>query len=270
MKEFGIVYHGENIVKSEDIVLITGGFDPVHSGHIEYIKAASEIGRVVIGLNSDDWLVRKKKQAFMPISERKSVLENLKQVMCVIEFNDADGTACDAIRIVKEMFPNQKVLFANGGDRGNENTPEIDRYKNDPRVEFIFGVGGDYKKNSSSWILAEWKHPSESRQWGKFMTYYETLGCKVKRLELEPGKSISMQYHLKRSELWFVEDGIGTVYGLTPDRVELELTTLKTNSHWLINRATWHRLENTGNTPLKIIEIQFGLDCTEEDIVRLA
>ena len=254
-------------MKSEDIVLITGGFDPIHSGHIEYIKAASGIGRVIVGVNSDKWLVRKKKQAFMHVSERKTVLENLKQVMCVIEFDDTDGTACDAIRIVKEMFPNQKVLFANGGDRGNTNTPEMDRYKEDPRVKFIFGVGGDFKKNSSSWILSEWKHPSETRQWGKFMTYYDSKEVKVKRLVIDPTKSISMQYHNSRSEFWFVESGEGILYTMT-DHGEKQIKTLRKHDSYHIKVGQWHRVENSGSESLQVIEIQYGSECKEEDIVR--
>jgi cytidyltransferase-like protein len=255
-------------MNNEDIVLVTGGFDPIHSGHIEYIKHASQHGRVIVGLNSDAWLVRKKKQAFMSFEERKSVLENLKQVMCVIEFDDSDGTACDAIEVVKKMFQLRKIYFANGGDRKDGNTPEMERYKDDSRIEFLFGIGGDYKKNSSSWILAEWKHPSEKRQWGKFMTYYDANGCKVKRLEIDPGKSISMQYHLERSEFWFVEDGEGKIYSLDFSGNEFEKASIRRHDSWHVKKGVWHRLQNIGTTPLKIVEIQYGSICTEEDIVR--
>ena len=138
------------------VTLVTGGFDPLHSGHIAYFKAAREFGHTLcVGVNSDDWLTRKKGKAFMNVSERMSIVKELKCVDVAIEFIDADDSACDAIKMALEVYDN--VLFCNGGDRGSVNTPEYDKYKNDPRVEFKFGVGGEDKKNSSSWILERWK-----------------------------------------------------------------------------------------------------------------
>ena len=108
------------------IVLVTGGFDPLHSGHIEYFKAAKQLGNLlVVGINSDEWLARKKGKAFMPASERKTIIENLYQVHRVIEFDDSDGSGIDAIRQVKAMFPRDQVVFANGGDRTKDNIPEM-------------------------------------------------------------------------------------------------------------------------------------------------
>ena len=96
------------------VVLITGGFDPLHSGHIAYIKAASSIGSLLlVGVNSDAWLERKKGRSFMPFSERFEIIKNLEQVHRVIEFNDDDGTAKDAIIQVRKMFPLDEIVFAN-------------------------------------------------------------------------------------------------------------------------------------------------------------
>ena len=145
------------------VVLITGGFDPLHSGHIAYIKAARSLGSLlVIGVNSDSWLERKKGRAFMPFSERSEIIENLYQVHRVIKFNDDDGTAKDAIIQVRKMFPMNEIIFANGGDRTADNIPEMDI--KDDNLVFKFGVGGEDKKNSSSWILEEWKAPKTDRQ----------------------------------------------------------------------------------------------------------
>ena len=252
---------------TDDIVVVTGGFDPVHSGHIAYIQDAFNHGRVVVGVNSDEWLIRKKGQAFMPFTERISIMSNIKNVMTAIGFDDSDGSACDAIFKVKSMFPRQKIVFANGGDRTKSNIPEMNRFKDDPQVEFRFGIGGEDKKNSSSWILSEWKHPSESRVWGKFMTYYESSQSKVKRLILEPGKSISMQYHNNRAEIWFVENGSGIVSTLEND-VEIEKTILKKHDMYHVNKQEWHRLKNNTSEELHIIEIQYGQECIESDIVR--
>ena len=137
------------------VTLVTGGFDPLHSGHIAYFKAAREFGNTLcVGVNSDDWLTRKKGKPFMNVGERMIIIKELKCVDVAIEFNDKDDSACDAIKMALEVYDN--VLFCNGGDRGSMNTPEYERYKDDKRVEFKFGVGGNDKKNSSSWILERW------------------------------------------------------------------------------------------------------------------
>jgi hypothetical protein len=91
----------------------------------------------------------------MNVSERMSIIKELKCVDLAIEFNDKDDSACDAIKTSLEVYDN--VLFCNGGDRGSVNTPEYERYRHDKRVEFKFGVGGEDKKNSSSWLLNNWK-----------------------------------------------------------------------------------------------------------------
>jgi cytidyltransferase-like protein len=135
------------------VVLVTGGFDPLHSGHIEYFKAAKALGNIlVVGVNSDAWLTRKKGRAFMPSTERITIIQNLKMVDHCILFNDDDGSAVEAINNVKMLYPNSQIIFANGGDRTAKNIPEM-KCKD---VEFAFGVGGENKLNSSSWILDNW------------------------------------------------------------------------------------------------------------------
>ena len=130
------------------VTIVTGGFDPFLSGHIAYFKAAREFGiYLCVGVNSDDWLTRKKGKPFMNVSERTSIIKELKCVDIAIEFIDKDDSACDAIGTALEVYDN--VLFCNGGDRGSVNTPEYDRYRYDKRVEFKFGVGGEDKKNLS-------------------------------------------------------------------------------------------------------------------------
>ena len=148
------------------IVLCTGGYDPIHSGHIAYFKSARELGdKLIVGVNSDSWLVRKKAQAFMPWEERANIVASLRDVDRVINFNDDDGTAKDAIRKVKDIFPEHEIIFANGGDRTKDNIPEMDLLEEYTNLEFVFGVGGTNKANSSSWILQEWKAPKTERSW---------------------------------------------------------------------------------------------------------
>ena len=254
---------------TDDIIVFTGGFDPIHSGHIEAIKAAQKLGRVIIGLNSDDWLIRKKGKPFMSFKERFAVLDQFKNILCVIGFDDSDDSASDAIRQAREMFPKSKVIFVNGGDRTKSNISEMAAFKDDPMVEFHFSVGGDNKKNSSSWILSEWKHPTETRGWGKFMTYYESKQAKVKRLIIEPGKSISMQYHNHRAEFWFIESGVGEIYTLDNDGGETSKCKISKHETYKVEKTLWHRLENFGDEDLCVIEIQYGDQCTEDDIIRM-
>ena len=136
------------------LVLVSGGFDPLHSGHIAFFKAAKELGTLGVAVNSDDWLIRKKGKYFMNVAERMSKIKELKCVDVAIEFNDKDDTANDAIWMALEIY--DKVIFCNGGDRTRGTTPEMEKYGDNPRVSFVFGVGGEDKKNSSSWILNRW------------------------------------------------------------------------------------------------------------------
>jgi cytidyltransferase-like protein len=138
------------------VVLVTGGFDPLHSGHIAYFDAAKKLGDIlIVGVNSDEWLTRKKGKPFMPWGERALIVSKLQMVNGIRHFDDSDGSARDAIRKVLENYPNDEIIFANGGDRKLDNIPEMDVESN--RLEFVFGVGGDDKKNSSSWILENYK-----------------------------------------------------------------------------------------------------------------
>lgn len=244
------------------IVLITGGFDPLHSGHIAYFRAAKKLGDIlIVGVNSDDWLTRKKGAPFMPYTERSAIVKNIVGVDFVIDFDDNDGSAKHAIQMVRQSYPQDCIIFANGGDRTQTNIPEMDII--DDNLEFVFGVGGEDKKNSSSWILQEWKAPKTIRPWGYYRVLH-TIGStiKVKELTVNPGKSLSMQRHQYRSELWFVGEGEATL------NWEFGGESLKLFKQETINIGEWHQLENKTNVPLRIIEIQYGNNCIEEDIER--
>jgi cytidyltransferase-like protein len=241
------------------IVLCTGGFDPVHSGHIAYLEEARKLGdKLIVGANSDAWLERKKGKSFMPITERTVILQNLKMVDGVILFNDDDGSSIEAIKNVKQLYPSDTIIFANGGDRKANTIPEISV----PDVLFKFGVGGENKANSSSWILEEWKEPKIQRPWGYYRVLHDVPGTKVKELVVEPGKSLSMQCHKYRSEYWKVAQGMCRIINPTGT------TTLGVHGSYFVARGEWHQLTNPFTDPCKIIEIQYGYECTEEDIER--
>ena len=250
------------------IVLITGGFDPLHSGHIAYIKAAKALGDIlVVGVNSDAWLTRKKGIPFMPYTERATVVRNIAGVDFVIDFDDSDNSAKRAIWMVRQSYPQDKIIFANGGDRTQTNIPEMD--SDIDNVEFVFGVGGGNKMNSSSWILQEWKAPKTQRPWGYYRVLHEDgPGVKVKELTVNPGCSLSMQRHRYRYEHWFVTEGTATINTLDADDNTVMKNFVMKNMQTYIGREEWHQLINKGDTLLKVIEIQFGEQCTEEDIER--
>lgn len=254
---------------SDNIIVITGGFDPLHSGHIDYINAAAKLGRVIVGVNSDEWLVRKKGKSFLPLEERLAIISNLKNVMMAVPFDDSDGTAKDAIRIARHWFPSNKIIFANGGDRTEKNIPEMD-YP-DGGVSFIFGVGGENKKNSSSWILSEWKSPKTERRWGYYRVLHEMVGTKVKELTIDPGKSLSLQRHNLRTEIWLVAEGECMVehhgHAIETDEYLVQ-TPLHMHGEYRVPRTKWHRLFNPYDKPCRIIEIQYGELCDESDIER--
>jgi len=247
------------------VVLVTGGFDPLHSGHIEYFKAARQLGdMLVVGVNSDAWLKRKKGRAFMPAQERIAIIENLKMVSHCILFDDDNGSAIEAIRNVKMMYPNSQIVFANGGDRTQDNIPEM--LESD--VEFYFGVGGEDKKNSSSWMLDEWKAPKTERPWGYYRVLHEVPGTKVKELTINPGFSLSMQQHYDRTEEWMIADGRCMVEQHTlPSNQLIQITLTKHQTHH-VSVEKWHRLFNPFDEPCKIVEIQYGITCIEDDIER--
>jgi cytidyltransferase-like protein len=248
------------------VVLVTGGFDPLHSGHIAYFKAAKELGnRLVVGLNSDEWLTRKKGRPFMPLQERFALVSALGIVDEVIVYNDDDGSSSDAIRLTRMRYPEAEIVFANGGDRTQENIPEM--VFDD--IEFVFGVGGENKKNSSSWILTEWKAPKTERQWGYYRVLHEDgKEVKVKELTVEPGKTLSMQRHQHRAEHWFVVEGTASVYTLDSSTDQDLLGTYTKHQALHIPKTQWHMLANETDMPLKLVEIQYGENCVEVDIER--
>ena len=139
----------------KNMIILSGGFDPIHKGHIRMFKEASLNGMVVAGLNSDQWLIRKKGKFFMPFVERKEILESIRYIDLVKSFNDSDDTACSLInKINNEYSDNYNIFFGNGGDRTNQTTPEI-KFCNDNNIDLIWGLGGG-KIQSSSDLLKNW------------------------------------------------------------------------------------------------------------------
>ena len=137
---------------NKNIIVVSGGFDPVHKGHMRMFREAANLGAIVIvGLNSDEWLTRKKGKPFMKWEERAEILESCKFVTQVMSMNDSDDTACDIIKQVANMYQGYNIYFANGGDRKKENVPEIDICYN-LNIEMLWGIGGGKIQSSSKLI----------------------------------------------------------------------------------------------------------------------
>ena len=250
-----------------NVVLVTGGFDPLHKGHIEYFMEAKKLGdKLIVGLNSDHWLTRKKGKPFMSLENRASIIQNLSMVNEVVMYNDEDDTSCHAIEQVLHSYDN--VIFANGGDRILSNIPEYERYGNAKRVKFVCNVGGD-KTESSSWLLDEWKSPRTNRKWGYYKDLYMGEGFKVKELVIEPFSCLSMQRHEHRSELWNLVSGSAEIHmGLGEEKMIYELNN---NASVLIEKGEWHMGCNMTDKPAHIVEIWRGNTdkLSEKDIERI-
>lgn len=256
------------------IVLVTGGFDPLHSGHIAYFEAAKQLGdELWVGLNSDAWLANKKGRSFMPIQERASIVKNLRMVDRIISnFDDSDGSASGAIHKAYTLGA-EHVIFANGGDRGTGNTPEQHDFRHTPNIEFVFGVGGEDKRNSSSWILKEWQAPKTEREWGHYRELYSGDGFSVKELVIAPHSKLSMQRHQHRSETWNIVSGKAHVHMNTNSGNPYDgsaVYRLHPANPVDIPRGAWHQGVNDSDKPAHIVEVWKGPSehLTEQDIER--
>ena len=249
------------------IVVVSGGFDPIHSGHIAYLEEAKKLGdKLIVALNSDDWLIKKKGKFFMPFAEREIILKNLKPVDDVISFEDDELGSCkDALNKTKLKYPDEEILFCNGGDRNKENIPEMEVSD----VTFHFEVGGEDKKNSSSWILKNFEHSSENRVWGKFYNLFVDENLKLKELIVDPKKGMSFQRHFHRNEIWFVSKGKCLVNFSKVDAENFQSIELNKEQVFHVEKEAWHQITNPFDKPCHIIEIQYGEKTDEDDIERL-
>lgn len=249
-------------------VFVSGGFDPLHSGHIEYFKAAKKLGdTLVVGLNSDPWLERKKGQAFMPFEERAKIIEHLEVVDNVMLVpDDETGGTTKAIDILLGITSG-KIIVANGGDRIDGDIPEQKHFSDHSEVEFVFGVGGEDKKNSSSWILSNWEKPITYRNWGEYKILDRNGEWQVKELTFYEGKALSDQRHFRRSEHWHVVDGVINMF--LEDKEGRKTSTLLVPGDSIdIPLGWWHKAVNIDNKNAKVIEVWLGQELTEKDIER--
>lgn len=257
-----------------NIVILSGGFDPIHSGHISMIaearRLAGDSGKVIVGINSDNWLNRKKGHYFLTWKERASIVSSISGVDEVMSFNDDDNTARNLIELCVEVYGSEdtEIIFANGGDRvANKSIPEEGVCKN-LQVKIVDGVGGFNKANSSSDILKSYIDRRQQdnvieRPWGKFTVIHDGTKFKAKILELIPGESISKQYHHHRNEYWIIISGTVEIYK------DSNITVHTPNQLVYIPANSVHKVTNIGKLPAVLVEVQTGEYFGEDDIIRL-
>lgn len=132
---------------AEKTIMVSGGFDPIHVGHVRMILDASRYGNVIVVANSDDWLMRKKGYVFMPWEERAEIISSIRGVISVERVDDSDNSVCEAIERLRPDY------FANGGDRKIGNTPEVDLCSK-LGINLIWNVGGEKIQSSSELVAA--------------------------------------------------------------------------------------------------------------------
>ncbi len=241
-------------------IVISGGFDPVHVGHLEMIEEARSLGdHLTVILNSDKFLKEKKGYIFMPYKERKKILSGFAAVDKVIRCIDKDNTVIETLKNLKNR--NLVDIFANGGDRkSSKDIPEYNVCKKN-NIKMIFGVGGG-KIQSSSKLVSNFSNYREVRPWGYFENLLEEKNYKVKKLVIFPEEKLSLQHHNFRKENWFTVKGSGRVL------IDKKVYPCKKGSTFEIFKRQKHSIENTGKSRLEIIEIQSGTVLSEDDIVR--
>ena len=126
-------------------VAVSGGFDPMHKGHVQMIREAAEYGNVIVILNSDEWLIEKKGYKFMSFEERAYIAASIKGVSVVTSVDDTDGTVCEALQRLKPEY------FANGGDRYDTNTPEMAVCES-LGIKMLWNIGGGKIQSSSDLV----------------------------------------------------------------------------------------------------------------------
>lgn len=237
---------------TENIICVSGGFDPIHSGHLKMFQEAAAHGKLHVVVNSDDWLLRKKGFIFQNWKERAELISAIRWVSQIEKVDDSDDTVCEALKRIKPKY------FANGGDRKQQNTPELETCK-EFNIKSLWTVGGEKTESSSQISL----RAAVNRPWGQYRVLAEYEGYKVKQLTVYPNEKISLQYHIHRNEHWTVVRGRATV------RIGNETTQLFPHQSIDVPRKALHQLSNDHTEPLVIIETQIGPYLGEDDIVRI-
>lgn len=246
-------------------VAVSGGFDPVHVGHVRMFKKARALGdRLIVILNNDHWLRAKKGYVFMPEKERAELLRALPFVDDVYvtthKKNPSDMSVSDALGKVRPG------IFANGGDRkGVHDIPETAVCRK-LGIKMVFNIGGR-KVQSSSWMIKGATRPvmRTVRPWGEYFGWDKGKAWNLKTIYIKPGKRLSLQYHHHRAECWLLVDGDAAATVHTDAGKEVKVA-LKKGETFFVRKGQVHRLESKRGGV--VVEVAYGV-FDENDIVRL-
>jgi len=246
-------------------VAVSGGFDPLHVGHVRLFEEARKLGdKLVVIINNDNWLRLKKGFVFMPQKERAELIRVFPFVDKVV-FTDhgKDDADMSISRTLRALKP---AIFANGGDRVATNTPE-GRVCSELGIKMTFNVGRGGKVQSSSWMVQDAIRASARsvRPWGEFYGWNKGSGWYLKTIHIKPKKRLSLQYHTRRSEYWVLVEGDATAT-VRADLGSLAQKKLVKNELFHVPLGMHHRLESKKGGV--VVEIAMG-DFDENDIVRL-
>lgn len=259
---------------TKTLVITSGGFDPLHAGHISAFERMSRIGELCVILNSDAWLRKKKEKCFLDQFNRFRILKSNKFVANVtFQFDDDKNDVISTLAWLVDNKKYDRFVFAKSGDRTHENSPEYEWcLAND--VEWL-EVESDYPDLHSSRILSDWQNQIINRSWGAYFTTvpYEIDGLKFKPkvLQIQVGAELSYQKHEHRHELWFVFEGEGVARveeGEENGYIHERYVNLQEEKQVIVKRGQKHSIKNTGTIPLTILEWQIGEEVSEADITR--
>lgn len=245
---------------SRPLVAVSGGFDPVHRGHLSLFQDAAVLGNLVLILNSDDWLVRKKGFFAQGWEDRAAILREMRSVTAVEPVDDADGSVCEALRRIRPK------MFANGGDRMPGEVPE-DVVCCELGIQQLYLGAPEYRgkdKYSSSAVL---QRRIVERAWGTYEVIAEDEEQKSKLLRVRAGGTISGQYHRLRREHWHVLSGHGSAKVWEPGSENSARCQLRPGFSVDIPPMTAHTM--TADTDMTLVEVQTGGPFDEDDIVRV-
>jgi cytidyltransferase-like protein len=249
--------------RKKTVVAVSGGFDPIHIGHVRYLTEAKKLGtELVVILNNDNWLKKKKGFVFMPEKERVEVLMGIKAVDRVVvsghKKNDKDTS------VSKELAKIKPDVFANGGDRRNEKEIPETSVCRKYGIKMLFGVGSGGKVQSSSWLTNNVAGSGirDVRPWGYMHTYKKDRHFWIKTINVSPGRRLSLQKHNHRAEFWVCIEG--TVVAEIGGKKKI----LKPGDFLTFKKGVKHRLSSKNGGA--IVEVAHGDHVHEEDIIRFA
>ncbi len=263
----------ENKITKERWVLVSGGFDPIHIGHVRMFEAAKKLAdKLVVVMNNDNWIQAKKGFVFMPEKERAEIISSFpfvdRVVLTAHKHKDPDRSV---VRELKKLKPD---IFANGGDRDpkdakNQNSslnPE-QQYCVENGIEMVFGVGHGGKVQSSSWMIrdAARNFVRSVRPWGAFYGWDAGKEWKLKTIYIEPKKRLSLQYHDHRQEHWMLVEGDATAT-IHDKNGKPRIIQMKKGEPLHVEVKAVHRLESKKGGI--VVEIALG-EFNENDIVRI-